>query len=48
MVRYWSWYLFGEQIAIKASNENTKEIETINSRSKPIYLVTTTIIFKKI
>ncbi len=26
--------LFGEQIAIKASNENTKEIETIEARSK--------------
>ncbi len=30
--------LFGEQIAIKASNENTKEIETIESRSKPTWL----------
>ena len=27
--------LFGEQIAIKASNENTKEIETIEARIKP-------------
>jgi glycine/D-amino acid oxidase-like deaminating enzyme len=27
--------LFGEQIAIKASNENTKEIETIEARNKP-------------
>ena len=27
--------LFGEQIAIKASNEHTKEIETIETRSKP-------------
>ena len=30
--------LFGEQIAIKASNENTKEIETIERRSKPNWL----------
>ena len=30
--------LFGEQIAIKASNENTKEIETIEGRSKPTWL----------
>ncbi len=30
--------LFGEQIAIKASNEYTKEIETIESRSKPTWL----------
>ena len=30
--------LFGEQIAIKASEENTKEIETIESRSKPTWL----------
>ena len=30
--------LFGEQIAIKASNENTKEIETIEARSKPTWL----------
>jgi len=30
--------LFGEQIAIKASNENTREIETIESRSKPTWL----------
>ena len=30
--------LFGEQIAIKASNENTKEIETIESRNKPTWL----------
>ena len=30
--------LFGEQIALKASNENTKEIETIESRSKPTWL----------
>ncbi len=27
--------LFGEQIAIKAINENTKEIETIEARNKP-------------
>ena len=27
--------LFGEQIAIKASEENTKEIETIEARNKP-------------
>ncbi len=30
--------LFGEQIAIKASNENTKEIETIEARDKPTWL----------
>ena len=30
--------LFGEQIAIKASNENTKEIETIEARKKPTWL----------
>tara|TARA_B100000003_G_scaffold158125_1_gene143598 strand:- start:301 stop:831 length:531 start_codon:yes stop_codon:yes gene_type:complete len=30
--------LFGEQIAIKASNENTKEIETIETRNKPTLL----------
>jgi glycine/D-amino acid oxidase-like deaminating enzyme len=30
--------LFGEQIAIKASNENTKEIETIEARIKPNWL----------
>ena len=30
--------LFGEQIAIKASNENTKEIEIIESRDKPTWL----------
>ena len=30
--------LFGEQIAIKASNENTREIEIIESRSKPTWL----------
>jgi len=30
--------LFGEQIAIKASNENTSEIETIEKRSKPTWL----------
>ena len=30
--------LFGEQIAIKASNENTKEIETIEARIKPTWL----------
>jgi len=30
--------LFGEQIAIKASNENTIEIETIEARSKPTWL----------
>ncbi len=30
--------LFGEQIAIKASNENTKEIEIIESRNKPSWL----------
>ena len=30
--------LFGEQIAFKASEENTKEIETIESRNKPTWL----------
>ena len=30
--------LFGEQIAIKASNENTKEIEIIEARDKPTWL----------
>ncbi len=30
--------LFGEQIAIKASNENTNEIKTIEARSKPTWL----------
>jgi glycine/D-amino acid oxidase-like deaminating enzyme len=30
--------LFGEQIAIKASNETTKEIEVIEARSKPTWL----------
>ena len=30
--------LFGEQIALKASNENTKEIKTIESRNKPTWL----------
>jgi glycine/D-amino acid oxidase-like deaminating enzyme len=30
--------LFGEQIAIKASNENTKEIEIIEARNKPTLL----------
>ncbi len=30
--------LFGEQIAIKASNENSKEIETIEARNKPTWL----------
>ena len=30
--------LFGEQIAIKASNEKTKEIETIEARNKPTWL----------
>ncbi len=30
--------LFGEQIAIKASNENTTEIETIEARNKPTRL----------
>ncbi len=30
--------LFGEQIAIKASNENTREIETIEARNKPTWL----------
>ena len=30
--------LFGEQIAIKANNEHTAEIETIESRSKPTLL----------
>ena len=30
--------LFGEQIAIKASNEHTKEIETIQARTQPNWL----------
>jgi glycine/D-amino acid oxidase-like deaminating enzyme len=30
--------LFGEQIAIKASNENTKEIDIIERRNKPTWL----------
>ena len=30
--------LFGEQIAIKASNENTSEIETIEARKKVTWL----------
>tara|TARA_Y100001954_G_scaffold172072_1_gene182940 strand:+ start:357 stop:524 length:168 start_codon:yes stop_codon:yes gene_type:complete len=30
--------LFGEQIAIKASNENSKEIEIIEKRNKPTWL----------
>ncbi len=30
--------LFGEQIAIKASNENTDEIKTIEARNKPTWL----------
>ena len=30
--------LFGEQIAIKASNEHTNEIETIEARNKPTWL----------
>ena len=30
--------LFGEQIAFKASNQHTKEIETIESRNKPTWL----------
>ena len=30
--------LFGEQIAIKASNENSAEINIIESRSKPTWL----------
>ena len=30
--------LFGEQIAIKASNNQTKEIETIEARKKPTLL----------
>ncbi len=30
--------LFGEQIAIKASNENTREIDIIEARSKPTWL----------
>jgi len=31
-------FLFGEQIAFKASYENTKEIETIEARNKPTWL----------
>ena len=30
--------LFGEQIAIKASNEKTNEIDIIESRNKPSWL----------
>ena len=30
--------MFGEQIAIKASNEHTNEIETIEKRSRPTWL----------
>ena len=30
--------LFGEQIAIKASNKNTKEIEIIEARNNPTWL----------
>ena len=30
--------LFGEQIAIKASGQNTKEIEIIEKRNKPSWL----------
>ena len=30
--------LFGEQIAIKASNQNTEEIQIIESRNKPTWL----------
>jgi glycine/D-amino acid oxidase-like deaminating enzyme len=30
--------LFGEQIAIKASEENSSEIETIEARNKPTWL----------
>ena len=30
--------LFGEQIAIKASNENTEEIKIIEARNKPTWL----------
>ena len=30
--------LFGEQIAIKASNEHTREIEAIESQKKPSWL----------
>ena len=30
--------LFGEQIAIKASEQNTKEMETIEARNKPTWL----------
>ena len=30
--------LFGEQIAIKASNENNQEIDTIEARNKPTWL----------
>ena len=34
--------LFGEQIAIKASEENSKEIETIEARNKPTWSVSYT------
>ena len=37
MVQHWSWY-FLESKCIKASNENTKEIETIEARNKPSWL----------
>ena len=30
--------LFGEQIALKASNENTREIEVIEAKNKPTWL----------
>ena len=30
--------MFGEQIALKAIGENTKEIETIELRNKPTWL----------
>ena len=30
--------MFGEQIALKASNENTKEIDIIESKNKPTWL----------
>ena len=36
--------LFGEQIAIRASNENTKEIEIIEARNKPTKLPSETIL----
>ena len=38
MVQELGLCFFGEQIAIKASNENSKEIKIIETRSKPTWL----------